>query len=201
MKNKNYNDHVKTYRDQENNLVLKVCDKGLNCPVCYEVMDRVIKKELQGYTEEKFDLGHQYLLSMEWLISLSFVEQDPNIFYNLENRIKKFLKKNDKMDALYRLDLHLNLASIRVTLLLITPWATSLQLAKESFKEWPVFCPSEVYYREGEWVDKYEFYVRAVPFSYNSEEVVFISELSEETKLKTRLVNRVVIIEGDKPFQ
>lgn len=200
MKIKNYKDHVKTYRDQEGILVLKICDKGLNCPVCYEVLDRVIKKELQSYTEERFTSGNQYLLSMEWMIPLSYVELDPHLLDNLENRIKNFLEKNDKMDALYRLDLHLDLSSISVSLLLISPRATSLKVATEAFKDWTIFYPSEVYYRDGEWVDNYEFYVWAVPFSYGKEELDFISQLSDDSKLRTRLENRVVIIEGDKPL-
>ena len=104
------------------------------------------------------------------------------------------------MDALYRLDLHLDLSSISVSLLLISPRATSIKVATEAFKSWTILYPSEVYYRDGEWVDNYEFYVWAVPFSYGKEELDFISELSDDSKLRTRLENRVVIIEGDKPL-
>ena len=200
MKSKEYKDHITTVRDQDNNLVLTICNKGLNCPICYEVLNRVIKKELQAYTEEKFNIGNQYILSMEWMIPLSYVELDPHFLDNLENRIKKFLEKNDKMDALYRLDLHLDLSSISVSLLLISPFATSLKVVTEAFKDWTIFYPSEVYYADGKWVDKYEFYVWAVPFSYSKEELDFISEQSEDSILKTRLENRMVIIEGDKPL-
>jgi hypothetical protein len=169
--------------------------------VCYEVLDRVNKKELQCYTEERFASGNQYLLSMEWMIPLSYIELNPHLLESLENRIKNFLEKNDKMDALYRLDLHLDLSSISVSLLLISVRATSLKVATEAFKDWTIFYPLEVYYREGEWVDKYEFYAWAVPFSYGKKELDFIAELSKDSKLKTRLENGVVIIEGDKPLQ
>ena len=95
MKNKNYKDHVKTYRDHEGNLVLKICDKGLNCPVCYEILDRVTKKDLQAYTEEKFESGNQYMFAVEWILPLSYLEKDPKLLDTLENRIKNFLEKKE----------------------------------------------------------------------------------------------------------
>lgn len=196
MKIIDYKDHVKIYRDQENNVVLKVCDKGLNCPVCYEVLDRVTKKELQSYCEERFALENQYMLSIELMIPLSFVDKDPYLFDNLEKRIKKFLEKNDEMDVVYRLDLHLDLSSISVSLFFISARTTSLNTVKAAVREWGIFYPTEVHYRDGEWVDKYGFYVWAVPFSYGKEERGFISELREDSKLKSRLENRMVIIEG-----
>lgn len=200
MKNKNYKDHVKTYRDHEGNLVLKICDKGLNCPVCFKVLDRVTKKELQVYAEEKFKIENQYLLPLEWTIPLSSIELDPLLLDKLENGIKNFLKKNEKMDAICRLDLNHDLSSINVSLLIISSLLTSLRVDKETLSDWTISYPTQVYFRDVEWVDKYEFYVWAVPFSYGKEELDFISELSEESKLRTRLENRVVIIEGDKPL-
>ena len=194
-------EHLKIHKDQDNNLFLKMCNKGLSCPICFKVLDRVTKKELQVYAEEKFKIENQYLLSLEWTIPLSSIELDPLLLDKLENGIKNFLKKNEKMDAICRLDLNHDLSSINVSLLIMSSLLTSLRVDKETLSDWTISYPTQVYFRDVEWVDKYEFYVWAVPFSYGKEELDFISELSEESKLKTRLENRVVIIEGDKSLQ
>jgi hypothetical protein len=136
---------------------------------------------------------------MEWEIPLSFVELDPHLFDRLESRVKNFLEKNQKLDAIYRVDLNLPLSCINVNLLFVSERTISLKVATDAVKDWTSFYPTELYYRDADWVDQYEFYVWAVPFAFDKTDMAFISGLKDENVLKDILFNRVVIIEGEYP--
>ena len=40
-----------------------MCNKGLSCPICFKVLDRVTKKELQVYAEEKFKIENHPIVA------------------------------------------------------------------------------------------------------------------------------------------
>lgn len=195
MKTRFYNGHVATTRNKDGRLQLQMCQEGITCPICSQVLDKAIRKELELWTDEEFNGREKYVISLEWLFPISFVETDPLFFDNLENRVENFLEKNERMKGLYRMDLQMDSDSIQLTLLLLAPYPFSLKVSKEAIDEWYKLYPTEVYYRDMEWLDKYEFFVWSAPFTYKKEEKEFLKSMSSDSVLKDRLLERIVILE------
>lgn len=174
---------------------MQLCQEGITCPICSEVLDKAIREEFELWTDEEFSGRENYVISLEWLFPISFVETDPLFFENLETRVKNFLEKNKRMRGLYRMDLQLDSDSIQLTLLLLAPYPFSLKVSKEAIDEWYSFYPTEVYYRDMEWLDKYEFFAWSAPFTYKKEEKEFLKSMRADSLLKDRLLERIVISE------
>ena len=189
----NSNNHISFVRDEGDRLEIRFCDDGVKCFPCRKVMETVIRKDLQKWSEDVFEDNLLFLDMKTMIIDEKYLNTRGVSEKWVEEESKKFLEKNNVKGVVVRIDPIAKFKGASMTCLVISSEPLEKGWEKTILSLDDKVLDSRTTIEQVGLVDVYEFFVWAVPMSLTQEEIEFVSSLTGE--VKSLLENRVVITE------
>ena len=189
----NSNNHISFLRDKGDKLEIRFCDEGVKCFPCRKVMEIVIRKDLQKWSEDVFEDNLLFLEMKTMTMGEKYLNKRGLSEKWIEDESKNFLEKINAKGVVVRVDPIAKLKEVSMTCLVVYSEPLEKGWGKSFFNLEDNLLDSRTTTEQTGLVDVYEFFVWAVPMSLTQEEIEFILSLSGDTR--SLLENRVVITE------
>lgn len=189
----NGNNHISFVRDERDRLEVRFCEEGIKCFPCRKVMEMVIRKDLQKWSEDIFEDNLLFLEMKALKIDEKYLNTRGVSEKWVEEESKKILEKINAKGVVVRVDPVAKLKEVYMTCLVVSSEPLDKGWDKTIFNLEDNLLDSQTTTEQTGLVDVYEFFVWAVPMSLTQEEIEFILSLNGDTR--SLLENRVVITE------
>ena len=189
----NGNNHISFVRDERDRLEVRFCEEGIKCFPCRKVMEMVIRKDLQKWSEDIFEDSLLFLEMKTMILDEKYLNTRGVSEKWVEEESQKFLEKNNVKGVVVRVDPIAKFKGASMTCLAMSSEPLEKGWEKTILSLEDKALDSRTTIEQIGLVDVYEFFVWAVPMSLTQEEIEFISSLTGA--VKSLLENRVVITE------
>jgi len=188
----NSNNHISFVRGEGDKLEIRFCDEGVKCFPCRKVMETVIRKDLQKWSEDVFEDNLLFLEMKTLTMDENYLNTRGLSEKWIEDESKNFLEKINAKGVVVRVDPISKLKGVSMTCLVVSSEPLEKGWGKSFFNLEDNLLDSRTKTEQSGLVDVYEFFVWAVPMSLTQEKIEFISSLTG--KAKSLLENRVVAL-------
>jgi len=186
--------HIKLTKVDRNSVLVQSCDYGVMCTVCNEIVEEIVREELQRWTTDKFSEGKKFCYRVQEKFRFHIVELDPTFFLTLENRLKKFLEKFPTMSIVLKYRISLYDRTFVVSFFVVSEIPLSIQCVFKDLFISGINSPTEVIYTDLESIDEYEFFSWCVNHKYTFEERGLIGMFDVDSDIRVKLENRIVYL-------
>ena len=188
----NGNNHISFVRDERDRLEVRFCEEGIKCFPCRKVMETVIRKDLQKWSEDVFEDNLLFLEMKTMTMDEKYLNTRGLSEKWIEDESKKFLEKINAKGVVVRVDPIVRLKEVSMTCLVVSSEPLNKGWVRAFFNLEDNLLDNRTTTEQTGLVDVHEFFVWAVPISLTQEEIEFISSLTGE--LKNLIENRVVAV-------
>jgi hypothetical protein len=188
----NSNNHISFVRDEGDKLEIRFCAEGVKCFPCRKVMETVIRKDLQKWSEDVFEDNLLFLEMKKLTMDEKYLKTRGVSENWVEEESKKILEKINAKGVVVRVDPIAKLKGVSMTCLVVSSEPLEKGWEKTFFNLEDNLLDGRTTTEQSGLVDVYEFFVWAVPMSLTQEEIEFVSSLAGE--LKNLIENRVVAV-------
>ena len=187
----NGNSHISFVRDERDRLEVRFCEEGIKCFPCRKVMEMVIRKDLQKWSEDIFEDNLLFLEMKTVIIDEKYLNTRGVSEKWVEEESKKILEKNNAKGVVVRVDPIAQSKEVSMTCLIVSSEPIRKNWEKTFYNFDNKVLDNQTTIEQPSLIDVYEFFVWAVPMSLNKEEIEFISSLSGEIRrlLESRVVD------------
>ena len=189
----NGNNHISFVRDERDRLEVRFCEEGIKCFPCRKVMEMVIRKDLQKWSEDIFEDNLLFLEMKTVIIDEKYLNTRGVSAKRVEYESKNILEKNKAKGVVVRVDPLAQSKGVSMTCLIVSSEPLRKNWEKTFFNFDDKVLDNQTTIEQPSLVDVYEFFGWAVPMSLNKEEIEFVTSFSGE--VRNLLENRVVITE------
>lgn len=188
----NGNNHISFVRDERDRLEVRFCEEGIKCFPCRKVMEMVIRKDLQKWSEDIFEDNLLFLEMKTVIMDERYLNTRGVSEKWVEEESKKILEKNNAKGVVVRVDPMAQSKGVSLTCLIVSSEPLVKDWEKTFFNFDDKVLDNQTTIEQPNLIDVYEFFVWAVPMSLNKEEIEFVTSFSGE--VRSLLENRVVAV-------